>query len=320
MHKKQIVRSAALVLCLMFTLLTCSTTALAFELIDTDKLVSLTLSVAENDPANPGQANVLSGISFDLYRIATVDKNANYALTEKFAECGVDVAALTDASAMSDAAGVLQAYISEKGIQSDLNAISGENGQLSFKEMRQGLFLVLGTTTEVEGYIYTFSPVMVALPVLENGAWAYEQKCDLKLTRTMRTIKLMVLKAWANERGDLKKRPDEIHVDLLCNGQVLTTVALNRDNGWRYQFTDLNAYYTYTVKEHSFGTDYKVTYGEMTYDVDGNAHIIITNTFRRPGEEIPQTGLLWWPVPVLALSGMVLFAAGWIINRKEGQQ
>ncbi len=33
--------------------------------------------------------------------------------------------------------------------------------------------------------------------------------------------------------------------------------------------------------------------------------------------ELPQTGLLWWPVPVLAVLGMVLFAAGYFLRRTE---
>ncbi|MDD7169912.1 MAG: SpaA isopeptide-forming pilin-related protein [Faecalibacterium sp.] len=32
---------------------------------------------------------------------------------------------------------------------------------------------------------------------------------------------------------------------------------------------------------------------------------------------LPQTGQLNWPVPVLAVSGMLLFAAGWVLNKKE---
>ena len=31
---------------------------------------------------------------------------------------------------------------------------------------------------------------------------------------------------------------------------------------------------------------------------------------------LPQTGQLNWPVPVLACSGVLLFAAGWVLNRQ----
>lgn len=34
-------------------------------------------------------------------------------------------------------------------------------------------------------------------------------------------------------------------------------------------------------------------------------------------EKLPQTGQLWWPVPVLAAAGLILFAAGTVIFSKE---
>ena len=30
------------------------------------------------------------------------------------------------------------------------------------------------------------------------------------------------------------------------------------------------------------------------------------------GGKLPQTGMLWWPVPLLAVAGVALFLAGWI--------
>lgn len=36
-----------------------------------------------------------------------------------------------------------------------------------------------------------------------------------------------------------------------------------------------------------------------------------------PLASLPQTGQLWWPVPLLALSGMVLFLLGWAGKRKD---
>ena len=36
------------------------------------------------------------------------------------------------------------------------------------------------------------------------------------------------------------------------------------------------------------------------------------------GPNLPQTGQLNWPVPVLTVSGLGLFAVGWLLRRKEG--
>jgi len=43
---------------------------------------------------------------------------------------------------------------------------------------------------------------------------------------------------------------------------------------------------------------------------------IITTTTTTP-EKLPQTGQLWWPVPVLALAGLVLMGIGFKLRTKE---
>ena len=40
-----------------------------------------------------------------------------------------------------------------------------------------------------------------------------------------------------------------------------------------------------------------------------------------PGEPtIPQTGALWWPVPVLAAGGMLLFLLGWARSQRRRRE
>ena len=36
------------------------------------------------------------------------------------------------------------------------------------------------------------------------------------------------------------------------------------------------------------------------------------------GPGLPQTGVLWWPVPILACCGMGLFVIGWARRRQDG--
>ena len=60
----------------------------------------------------------------------------------------------------------------------------------------------------------------------------------------------------------------------------------------------------------------------VSYEVI-NGVLVIRNTHR--GSEttvpdIPATGQLWWPVPVLAGSGMLLVIAGWYVHRKWSQE
>ena len=52
------------------------------------------------------------------------------------------------------------------------------------------------------------------------------------------------------------------------------------------------------------------------YDVDASPKVGATVPSTPDTPSLPQTGQLNWPVPVLACSGILLFAAGWCLNRK----
>ena len=56
---------------------------------------------------------------------------------------------------------------------------------------------------------------------------------------------------------------------------------------------------------------------KVSMSVDGNI-ISITNKYNEtPPPPPPPTGRLWWPVPVLAVLGVVFYAFGWARKREE---
>ena len=94
--------------------------------------------------------------------------------------------------------------------------------------------------------------------------------------------------------------------------------------------------YVYTVREIDnglVGYTYDTTIYTVTYTVEqkqGELSVTQTitnpsgqtvsvaafsNTYKTPGNKLPQTGLLWWPVPVLSLLGVASLAAG--ISRRR---
>ena len=61
---------------------------------------------------------------------------------------------------------------------------------------------------------------------------------------------------------------------------------------------------------------------QVSYEVI-NGVLVIRNTRDTtvtPVPDIPSTGQLWWPVPILAGLGMLLCIAGWFIQRKWSQE
>ncbi|MBR6407769.1 MAG: Cna B-type domain-containing protein [Clostridia bacterium] len=122
-----------------------------------------------------------------------------------------------------------------------------------------------------------------------------------------------VEKVW-NDKGFENKRPTGVEVQLLCDGQVYDTVVLKASNKWTYSWPDLEEGHDWTVKEKSKPAGYTATITQK------GSKFTISNAYTPlpPVEpELPQTGQLWWPVPVLLCLGLAFCAAGYILKRKQ---
>ncbi len=156
-------------------------------------------------------------------------------------------------------------------------------------------------------------------------------------------IKRKVLKVWKND--DESERPSSIKVDLLKDGAVYETVELTAENNWRHTWDGLSKNHEWTVVETEVPEGYSmvsekegVTYvitNELEEDIedenppkgkdDDEEEEELDDDVPRGGggdddeEELddlvplgnlPDTGVLWWPVPVLFCGGLLLLGVG----------
>lgn len=166
-------------------------------------------------------------------------------------------------------------------------------------------------------------------------------------------VKRKVLKVWKDE-GSRYKRPKEITVDLLKDGMVYDTVTLTEQNNWRYTWENLSGEYDwqivereatgYTVSVEKEGITFVVTntckppHDDSPDDDDGGGDrpdepekpdidrpgdsgepsesLTTMEKTMPPLADLPQTGQLWWPVPVLMAAGLFCIIAGCLIKRK----
>ena len=93
-------------------------------------------------------------------------------------------------------------------------------------------------------------------------------------------------------------------------------VMLPHNGAWKYTWKDLDVNHKWTVTE-------KKQNGYLAPDIQqiGNT-FFVTNTCDRPPEPVkpgspalPQTGQLWWPVPVLIALGLLFILIGLIRRR-----
>ncbi len=323
----------ALVFLLPFSVLAAGT-------IDTDRNVSLTISYKYGSTS-------LSGAKFDLYRVAAVDAQGELPVTEPFSGFHVDIRGKND-DAWRRLASTLESYVLRDNVAvTDSGEASGQ-GELGLpggqSRGQPGLYLVTGYRLRKGSYRYEAAPFMVMLPELDtvSNTWKYDVTVSPKYDRERvrdddddeeDTITRKVLKVWEDD-GYTSRRPSRITVDLLRDGRVYDTVTLSASDNWRYTWDDLDEDYSWRVAERDVDDDYNVTVTREgitfvmtnTYtrgtikdisDGDTPTGTISDNPIPRAffGTKLPQTGQLWWPVPVLAAVGLLLIVVGLLRRR-----
>lgn len=191
----------------------------------------------------------------------------------------------------------------------------------------------------------------------ENDEWvnpAYyvvgTVKC--KITYEPDILTYEVLKNW-NDSGYENFRPSYIQVTIYCDGSEYAVVYLNSDNNWRYTW-DYEEGHEWTVAETvtgTYGYTTSLTVSETTYRITNT--IVPPDTPDEPGpppenpptpdepevpsipdlpavlgairdlpavlgaRRLPQTGQLWWPIPVLVIAGVAFIITGIRKNSKN---
>lgn len=177
-------------------------------------------------------------------------------------------------------------------------------------------------------------------------------KCEK--TINPKQVSYNVYKRW-NDSGYEGQRPSSISVSIYLDGTLYQTQTLSAANNWTYSWTYQEGH-VFTIAE-STGGSYSVALSESgndfiltnTYNPNypdyppdnpdnpgtpdnpvtpsgqvagaNRTPVSTAGTGAKPAvlgaKRLPQTGQLWWPVPILALAGMALFGTGWYADRKK---
>jgi len=306
--KTRMTRLLTMAMCLMLCAFVCPGAAYAFEPVDLTHPVSLTIYA--NDEEIP-----LPGVGFELHRIANMNDMAQFELLPAFSGFSGDINHLETAADWAMAAEEMK--LLSVGLMPDAAETSGDDGLAIFDHIQPGLYLVSGAPVEIIPWAYTFTPFIVSIPTRDvDDAWLYDVFSDVKLEKSPTHIDIDVVKVW-DDLGLEDDRPNTIYVDLLCDGEPIDVALLHAGNSWSHTFTNLPAAHEYTVKERDVPFWYEVSYEVI------NGVLVVRNTHRTdvtPTPDIPATGQLWWPVPLLAGLGMLMVIAGWYIHRKWSQE
>lgn len=254
---------------------------------------------ADSDFMNLVVSCPVSNMQVSLYRVA----DENYNLVDSFSHYSIDLK-----QDVQGAANALENRILMDGIEADACVTSDSVGNASFSGLESGIYLVVGKEVFQDGVFY--------MPQVSLVSLSGNLSVDLKYEMSDKPSRIHVLKVW--KKDNKKSRPKSIEVCLLrSDGIVVDRVVLNSDNQWSYTWDNLSTSYTYRVMETSVPSGYKES---CTREKDT---IVLTNTgsdkyrVEKKDEVLPNSGQLWWPVPVLLFVGLVLFGLGRHLKNEE---
>ncbi len=290
---------------------------------------TLTLTLLDREEGTP-----VSEVAFRLYKFASAEnKNGKYVYTydEGYRACGMDMGNFGDSYLPIH----LAAYAQYNGM-TYTEAVTDDMGMTVFEELSLGAYLVL-PVGEKEGYI-TPTPFIITVPMWDAAEekWQFDidasPKTDIRGEEGAMTH-ISVKKQWFGEG----EHPSEIKVSLLRDSVIVDTVILNGEKDWYHRWDRLDRAHSWSVAEISVPEGYAVGYNisEMTVTIDNSKLEYDDPTDDSPGEttddtepgdttppdKLIQTGQLNWPVPVLSVMGLVIFAAGWALcNLGRGEE
>lgn len=303
-------RIGATLLAFLVGLCCMATAAYADESIDTAKKASLTVYFGQGGKG-------FSEVEFAVYKVADVSASGEYALAGDFQNYPVEWKGL-DSSGWRALAQTLDAYVARDELPAWTRARTGQDGTFCITECAVGLYLVTGEPYVSGDTVYTPEPMLVALPGLAQGVWNYDVEVSCKFDQEPQkdeTVSRKVQKVWKDDDNSANKRPVQISVQLLKDGVVVDTVVLNQANNWEHTWSDLDSSAKWQVTEARVPDGYTVAVSRQG-DV-----FIVTNTCQgNKPPKLPQTGMLWWPVPLLACGGLLLVGAGLMVRYKQEDQ
>lgn len=278
---------------------------------------------------------ILSGLSWEIFRVADITGNDSYEKSGDFKKYPVQLNGLTT-SELQTAAGTLEAYTKTDNLSPIERGITDSNGVVTFNNLENGLYLVAGDSIIVDDTFYMPAPSLIVLSDKDQSGVSWQYNVDalpkLKvLPASMRIYRFdcIVKKQWTNDNEE--KRPDSVTAVLYKDGEKFDSAVLNSSNNWKHEWAKLSSDYEWTVIEENVPENYTVTYTSSNInqksEFEHDTEYIINNTFAQipaspevttqPTQKLPQTGQLWWPVPVMSAAGLLAFGTGWKINSRK---
>jgi LPXTG-motif cell wall-anchored protein len=269
----------------LILILTFSGSASAYSVPDLSKNGSITVVMAY------GEETVVPGGTMSIYQVGSLqEEDQEYSLTpnQEFAGSELELDDLESA----ELAKALDDYADQNNIPCETKDID-ENGRVVFSDLTPGLYLLVQEESNAE--YECVAPFLALIPTKDDGEYLYD------ITAKPKEEPVPVVDPWYEEEpeepGDSSEPSDSSEP-----GDSSEPEPENPSTPSNNKPGDKTTSTTKTTT-----TTTKTTTQPTT----------LSTTSKNTDTKLPQTGQLTWPIPILAIAGMVLVIAGWVIRRRE---
>ena len=103
---------------------------------------------------------------------------------------------------------------------------------------------------------------------------------SIKITNKLELINLTVSKVWDDKEDFYGKRPSNVTINVYQNGEIINSIVLNKDNGWKYELKNLPKYDNGKLINYSID-EVNITYYHYKIEENGNYSFTVTNTLNK---------------------------------------
>ena len=320
--------------------------------IDPTHPVSLTLTYEDGGSALPD-------VSFRLYKVADVRRTLIMDYTDKFAGYqGTVLPSILNPKpegGWDEMARKLDSLVVTDRIAEDINIVTDADGKIQINDLVPGLYFVNADLTAQGGKIYQVTPFMLFVPTRdEDDNWVYEvtvspkfetKPFDVSANPTV-TKKIEGVTPSHQETFSFTLIPDPSaegykkfpmpegssngkktvsvtgtgtaafgKIQFLQPGKYVYKVYEENTGAAGYTYDKGTYYIIYEVTEKEGQIAVNARLCDENYNPKGD--IVFTNKYTSGG--LPQTGMLWWPVPVFIGVGLLFICFGVIRRRRNAK-
>ncbi len=271
-----------------------------------------------------------------LYRIGDAMADGSIGYDELFSKYSLPEGPVSKEE-IKDLTFTFETYVNRNGFYPDQSGVADESGRVSFT-VDEGWYIAVPGKLRTDQKVYGSSSLLVCVSSLEiySEDWGEEVTVFPKIEEypSGQLQKVVVIRFSWDSGNPPSKGP--IIVSVYQDGIKKEEIILDSSNDWIHVFTDIPYDSEWTAVQENTPEDKTTVYRKEPgyHPVDVVEVITIENHGRSPisqqvttpaissenntvSEKLPQTGQLWWPVPWLSVSGILIFSLGYIKEKRR---